>query len=333
MSSRISKGFTLIELLVVVAIIGILVALLLPAVQRVRESANRVRCANNLKQLGTALLAYNTDQQTFPYSGKGYGFCGHPDTLEADGVTTWGDPVKYNYNGMMLLLPYLEQDNLFKSLNLNYAMGDASSGHATIAAPNSSPSSAFAGGDKSLAVSSGNKAKGESRLPVFVCPSDHTNPAGGIWKLNYEFSISGDLYCNEWRRAYASMTPSQPMFGENSKTKVSDISDGASNTIALGEATAGVCNGGRAPWGYRKWCWLGVQPGANDRRINTYGWAGWPTCPVKHSLGDWRDVGSQHPMGCHFLFGDGAVRFFHENTPPATLRQLSGMRDGGTIPN
>src|SRR4051794_15792595 len=99
-------AFTLIELLVVIAIIAVLIGLLLPAVQKVREAANRTRCTNNLKQLGLALHNYHDAEGRLPPSGRGYGWCQTPGT--------YGDPKVYNLNGLVLLLPYLEQDNRFR---------------------------------------------------------------------------------------------------------------------------------------------------------------------------------------------------------------------------
>src|SRR5437868_10039693 len=100
-------AFTLIELLVVIAIIGVLIGLLLPAVQKIREAANRMKCTNNLKQLGIALHAYHDTYGLLPPSGKGYAMC--------QGLVSpyrVPDPIAYNLNGMVLLLPYLEQGNI-----------------------------------------------------------------------------------------------------------------------------------------------------------------------------------------------------------------------------
>src|SRR5262249_48937560 len=95
-SIRRRDGFTLIELLVVIAIIGILIALLLPAVQKVREAAHRMACQNNLKQLGLGLLNYHDTYNAFPQ--------GHSQVAGANGTI--------NHNWFSYLLPYVEQDNL-----------------------------------------------------------------------------------------------------------------------------------------------------------------------------------------------------------------------------
>src|SRR2546428_5401832 len=103
------SAFTLIELLVVIAIIAVLIGLLLPAVQKVREAANKTKCQNNLKQLGLACHAYNDAYGRLPPAGKGYGW-------NAGGSF---DPVTYNHNGLMLLLPFIEQGNIFSQWKPN----------------------------------------------------------------------------------------------------------------------------------------------------------------------------------------------------------------------
>src|SRR5947199_5924221 len=103
------RAFTLIELLVVIAIIGVLVGLLLPAVQKVREAANRAKCTNNLHQIGLALHNYHDSYNVFPF-GKGPDYRG-----KIPGV-----PVYPRWSVHTLLLPYIEQDNLFRSIDLNF---------------------------------------------------------------------------------------------------------------------------------------------------------------------------------------------------------------------
>ena len=104
MWTRGQRGFTLVELLVVIAIIGILVALLLPAIQAAREAARRAQCGNNLKQLGVAVHNYHDAYQVFPPAGIGYGWCseGRP-----------GFPTMLNVSGWTMVLPFLEQQSLY----------------------------------------------------------------------------------------------------------------------------------------------------------------------------------------------------------------------------
>src|SRR5690242_8533010 len=109
-ANRSRPGFTLIELLVVIAIIAILIGLLLPAVQKVREAAARSKCSNNLKQLGLACHAYEGVHQTLPPAGSGYSWCAHNATYVGDTLIT-------NMSGMVLLLPYIEQSPLEQQLN------------------------------------------------------------------------------------------------------------------------------------------------------------------------------------------------------------------------
>src|SRR6266481_8001418 len=126
------SAFTLIELLVVIAIIGVLIALLLPAVQKARESANRAKCQNNLHQIGIALHSYHGDHGSFPS-----GYLWKPKSPD---VPTQTDP---GWSWAALLLPYLEQDNLHGQINFRSSVSDPT-----------------------------NEAIRTSVLPGFVCPTD-----------------------------------------------------------------------------------------------------------------------------------------------------------------
>jgi prepilin-type N-terminal cleavage/methylation domain-containing protein/prepilin-type processing-associated H-X9-DG protein len=340
------RGFTLIELLVVIAIIAVLIALLLPAVQKVREAAARLRCQNQLKQLALACHNYEGSSGSLPPAGKGYGFCGGSN----------GDRVITNTSGWVLVLPFIEQDALYKQLNLNQAFcdviwdnaGNVRNTQGMIAGP----------------LPTVNMPLMNTKLPIFICPSDngprdstpqnHPNrygvmgPAGsGLTgqRTNYDFITvaSSDFNtCNWWRTASPGV---RHMFGENSTTKLTDVADGTSNTFMLGETTAEPrCNGWGPAWGYRGWVMTGLDPSRNTGGASAPGINDWTliaswtqncnpastgtAAPRRGRLGDWGRVGSLHTGGANFAMGDGSVRFVRESVPAGLLKQWSTVGGG-----
>lgn len=318
------KGFTLIELLVVIAIIAILIALLLPAVQQAREAARRSQCKNNMKQLGLALHNYHDTVNTFPPSALGR--C--KAQLPASNLL--------NTNGFVLLLPYIEQSALYNKYNFNTPGTTWDSGQNQVdASPGPDP------------VTTGNAAVVKTILQAFLCPSDPgstvqastgtnygisaTNTGTGGAKTTYDFVVYGlSNPCPEnWMTAAPNTIATRRMFGENSRCRIGDITDGTSNTVAIAETTLEVHNGRGNCWGYRGWVMSGV-----DLAVNTINnWEYTPTNPpiIIGRLGSWSRPGSLHTGGMHILLADGSVRFLSENVDTTTRKNLSFMADGQVL--
>jgi len=187
------RGFTLVELLVVIAIIAVMIGLLLPAVQKVREAANRIKCANNLKQIGLSVHNFHDTNGHLP-PGIGY------TPLVTGGV--WGQ-------SWFHMLPYLEQDNLYRS-----ALGPVAlpTGPITIYCPIN------------------NKVYSQP-LRVFLCPSDPSVGPGGVVTVN---GFTWGACCYAGNSQVISAIPGDPQ----ATTRLADITDGTSNTIHYAEKYA-----------------------------------------------------------------------------------------------
>jgi len=314
---RMDKGFTLIELLVVIAIIAILIALLLPAVQQAREAARRTQCRNNLHQLGLALHNYHDAHRLFPPAQVANGDCGDPRNNPSTPNTPKAPaaPFAMNMNGLVLLLPYLDQAPLYNRLNFKQAFAKR--------VQNSIP---LAGAAADPTVPAFNQALINRFNPAFECPSD-PGPLTGFqgdaafygnnrYRTNYDFIVPVDHdICNSWDVRGASRT----MFEDDSRCRIRDITDGTSNTVAMTETWKDCClNGTNANWGARQWVQVGLSlsranPNTTRRSTNN------GTSPPR--LGDWTYTGSFHRGGLHILLADGSVRFLSENSDRNRVRR------------
>jgi prepilin-type N-terminal cleavage/methylation domain-containing protein len=292
-------GFTLIELLVVIAIIGVLVGLLLPAVQKIREAAARMSCQNNLHQIGVALHNYHG---TYGYFPSGY-LC-QPQSNPNYTAPGWGWGA--------LLLPNLEQDNLYRQINLSVPVEDPSH----------------------LAVRT-------TIVKMFVCPSDRFT---GIFTIYSDTNVPlAAAATNSYSACHGSgpdieeeLDDFNGMFSRNSRVRVTDITDGSSNTIAIGERGAFFT---QSPWaGAVNFGTTRITPGAPTSNSSAVDEA--PTQVLSHvavhtindANADSEDFFSPHTGVCLFLFGDGSVRPLHQGVQLSVLQALA-TRDGGEVVN
>jgi prepilin-type N-terminal cleavage/methylation domain-containing protein len=310
MNSRpVRAAFTLLELLVVLAIIGTLIALLLPAVQKVREAANRVRCQNNLKQIGLALHAYHDQKGSLP---PGYVRVPMPAGM-GPCPNTPGDPTDTDpgWGWAALLLPYLEQDNLYRQIDL-----------------------------RSPARDPRYEQLRTTMLSIFICPSDW---AAGIYTMESDLGQPmGRAATNSYAACYGSgrrisQEPDQGngLFFRNSRIRLTDITDGTSNTLAIGERAAVLT---RTPWvGAPCEGTIHITPRAptNSKAVGDS-----PTQPLaqtgSHTLNDSSadpdNFFTPHRAAGQFVFADGSVRGVPTTIDPLIFQALSTRAGGEVVP-
>jgi prepilin-type N-terminal cleavage/methylation domain-containing protein/prepilin-type processing-associated H-X9-DG protein len=304
-------GFTLIELLVVIAIIAILIGLLLPAVQKVREAAARMSCQNNLKQLGLAQHSYHdANGQLMAVVGPS-GCC-------------WG-------TWMVLILPYIEQDNAYK-LYQNWGGNDSVSSN--FPAP-STARPRYGSAPNTTNVTG-------RRYKTMTCPSDKENaPIGVITNHNYSVSTgTGSTYGGVYVGA-ATYTPQPGMFDGRSpytrKTKLTDVTDGLTNTIMMAEVLQGQGSDlrGFQWWGDAAGVSTYAPPNTSTPdQIYTPGFCNNQPLEGRPCVGTGGATffsRSKHSGGVNVGLGDGSVRFISNSINPTTWYFMGPISDGQVI--
>jgi prepilin-type N-terminal cleavage/methylation domain-containing protein/prepilin-type processing-associated H-X9-DG protein len=301
-SRRPNGGFTLIELLVVIAIIAVLIGMLLPAVQKVRESAARTQCANNLKQHGLGIHAYHDNYQSLP-----------PAALGGDGEVSWA----------VLILPFIEQGNLYRQWNLNlrytYYRHPAS----------------VVGAQVGLYYCPSRRSP-----PQLSVTGDSLPPWGGSPGALGDYAANGGNTTAVWddpRNGGGVLLYADTTFGPNntvaswrSLTGFKDVTDGLSCTLLIGEKHVQIAQFGQEPAGDNS-IYNGDDihtivrvagrqtPGPIDRPF--------ASSPTDSYRPDER-FGSYHPGGCQFVLCDGSVRMIQNTIDIETLTRLAVRNDG-----
>ena len=331
---RTRRGFTLIELLVVIAIIAILIGLLLPAVQKVREAAARTQCQNNLKQLGLACHSYQDANSSLPRNASpGYG----P-----------GNNYPNSFSWMALILPYIEQDNLYKAGNLgNNPVGTiavaGTPNAATIAGYPGLPASA-AGVTIQPSLQADGTPTASKQIKTYLCPSDgsSTQPRTDrelligtlMGNTNYKGNAGNNWDWGANRNPAANPTGSAANDGlrsgngvfwsadYNSKVKIEAIPDGSSNTFFIGEDLPdrnANCS----------WAFYFHATGTCAIPLNS----NLPGTTPQYDVRNWREVQSfrsRHTGGANFAMGDGSVRFVNQSIDILSYRAFAS-RNGGEV--
>ncbi|MCA9174210.1 MAG: DUF1559 domain-containing protein [Planctomycetales bacterium] len=304
---RLQAGFTLVELLVVIAIIGILVALLLPAVQAAREAARRMSCGSRLKQISLSVQLFHDTHREFPYATR--------DRLAGDDADTWS-------TGFIQILPYLEQDAVAQRWEPEEPRN----------------STADSNGDGWT-----NAELQQRTIPTYLCPSmplpgplgaaENRAPSSYLFcagtpspvLLHYGVYMGGEPAYDG--AIVPIKTYSAPPFGSGpnhrAPTAFRDITDGASNTLLIGETDFSPRGrpssemGGVWAYGYIGYAW-----GTAHRRLNDH--------DIPATAGTYGCFRSQHPAGVQFSLVDGSVRFLSETIDFGTYQALS-TRDLGEV--
>lgn len=291
------RGFTLVELLVVIAIIGILVGLLLPAVQAAREAARRMSCSNNMKQIGLATMNYESAYKKMPPGGESTDFAT---------ASIGYKRVFWPHSALTILLPFMEQGNVYDQMNLSFAYNDS----------------------RYLP----NQVAAKAKVPIFICPSDGVADEidlGNYGRTDYFATIYVDIDPTTGARNKATTADGALSFTGSVETssgnfwtirasapKMAAITDGTSNTIAFIE-DAGRFTEGSGPWsdasGNR-----GNKSDYADPSCNGLNGAVGVDCPAsnRRSLARWADPDAAGSGVSGAVLAGGGYGYINQNKTP-----------------
>ena len=309
------RAFTLVELLVVIAIIGVLIGLLLPAVQQARESARRMQCSNNLKQIGIALHNYHDALNSFPAAWRGYEANGSP--------CVYGDP---GWGWGAAILPYMEQQSLRNICHLNLSVADASNENARKTWISCYICPSDRKGERTFVLADSKLLEHEDEDDHDHVEEDHehhTDENAVFATSNYvcslgttnvhdaeSFGHAGTLAGKEFK--------SNGAFYHNSHLGMDAFLDGLSNTIFVGERAVEKVH-------YSTWVGMPAGDGCIPAIVCGTTHDGFNNSGEHHSYSSW------HPNGSNFLLGDGSVRFIPSTIQTEKIQALTTREGGETV--
>jgi len=312
------RGFTLIELLVVIAIIAILIGLLLPAVQKVRDAAARMSCQNKLKQLGLALHNYHDANNKLPPGAQGAVF---PNPNPAGNTTTIAGT-----SWIVFSLPYVEQDNLYKLYRFDLAYNSVENGAIggnlvpTLYCPAGPDPKKYL--DPNANVTTNPTTHYYGVMGPGGLTDNTTNVVGGttftyrVGSANANGAWSGNGMLSHYQETTGSISSFRTV-------KLTDVKDGLTNTLMLGELSVSLP--GAQSNQYRTWI-RGNNSGSGATKNVTN--------PINSTFyngsNNFNDIsfGSNHTGGCNFALGDGSVRFITQNIDMSIYKAIASIDSG-----
>ncbi len=318
-------AFTLVELLVVIAIIGVLVGLLLPAVQSAREAARRMQCSNNLKQIGLAIHNYENANKRIPPGAVWNG-----GTVNIT-IGRFEGPINERGSSLAFILPFIEQQALYDQFDFALPINNARF-----------PATMFGG----------MFLKG-ARVAAYICPSDVNDPispgVNQIQPSNYTFNMgpssalsnNGACSCplySTFQSFNIANTPQNNPAGPFTRQgwaytgKFGDVSDGLSNTIFFGEIRADSSNHARQGWCHsNKWgifTQIPINFDSSEPDVATALSKGKTACNARCTWNTEVGFKSRHTGGAMVVLGDGSVHFLSQTIDMLTYQNLGAKADG-----